>query len=68
MKNLLEYKSLIYELALRDLKIRYRRPFFGFFWMFIMPFSAAFIYKILFSDFMHVTSGKYPFQPYLPIL
>ncbi len=61
MKNLLEYKSLIYELALRDLKIRYRRPFFGFFWMFIMPFSTAIIYKVLFSDFMHVTSGKYPF-------
>jgi ABC-type polysaccharide/polyol phosphate export permease len=29
--------------------------------MLIMPFSTAFIYKILFSDFMHVTSGKYPF-------
>lgn len=26
-----------------------------------MPFSTAVIYKILFSDFMHVTSGKYPF-------
>jgi len=61
MKNLLEYKDLIYELALRDLKVRYRKPFFGFFWMFIMPFSTAIIYKVLFSDFMHVTSGKYPF-------
>ena len=61
MKNLLEYKSLIYELAARDLKIRYRKPFLGFFWMLIMPFSTAFVYKVLFSDFMHVASGQYPF-------
>ncbi|PJC47579.1 MAG: hypothetical protein CO035_06080 [Candidatus Omnitrophica bacterium CG_4_9_14_0_2_um_filter_42_8] len=61
MKNLLEYKDLIYELALRDLKIRYRKPFFGFLWMFIMPFSTAIIYKVLFSDFMRITSGEYPF-------
>jgi lipopolysaccharide transport system permease protein len=65
MKNLLEYKGLIYELAARDLKMRYRKPFLGFFWMLIMPFSTAFIYKVLFSDFMHVASGKYPFFIYL---
>ena len=61
MKNLFKHKDLVYELALRDLKIRYRKPFLGFFWMLIMPFSTAIIYKVLFSDFMQVTSGPYPF-------
>lgn len=61
IKELLEHKRLIYELAMRDLKIRYRRPFFGFFWMLIMPLCTAIIYKILFSDFMHIPSGRYPF-------
>ena len=56
---------MIYELAVRDLKIRYRKPFLGFFWLLIMPFSTAFIYKVLFSDFMHVANGKYPFFIYL---
>jgi lipopolysaccharide transport system permease protein len=61
IKGLLEHKRLIYELAIRDLKVRYRKPFLGFFWMLIMPFFTAIIYKILFSDFMHVSSGRYPF-------
>jgi len=61
LKELFEHKRLIYELAMRDLKIRYRRPFFGFFWMLIMPLCTAIIYKILFSDFMHISSGSYPF-------
>ncbi|RQW79230.1 MAG: hypothetical protein EHM79_20840 [Geobacter sp.] len=61
IKELIEYKGLVYELAIRDLKLRYRRPFLGFCWMLIIPFCTALIYKILFSDFMHATSGKYPF-------
>ena len=61
MKRFFEYKELVYELAIRDIKLRYRKPFLGFLWMLIMPFSTALIYKILFSDFMHVTSSEYPF-------
>lgn len=61
IKGLFEHKRLIYELAIRDLKVRYRKPFFGFFWMLIMPLCTAIIYKILFSDFMHASSGRYPF-------
>jgi lipopolysaccharide transport system permease protein len=61
MKQIFEYRYLIYELAFRDLKLRYRKPLLGFLWMFIIPFCTAVIYKVLFSDFMHVTSGEYPF-------
>lgn len=61
MKELLEHKHLIYELVIRDLRLRYRKPFFGFLWLLIIPFSTALIYKVLFSDFMHATSGRYPF-------
>jgi len=61
IKKIFEYKELVYELALRDVKLRYRKPFLGFLWMLIMPFSTALIYKILFLDFMHVTSSEYPF-------
>lgn len=60
-KELFEHKRLIYELAVRDLKVRYRKPFLGFFWMLITPICTAIIYKILFSDFMHASSGNYPF-------
>jgi len=65
MKNVFEHKELIYELAIRDLKVRYRKPFFGFFWMLIIPFFTALVYKVLFLDFMHISGGKYPFFIYL---
>jgi ABC-type polysaccharide/polyol phosphate export permease len=65
LKGLLKHRGLIYELAVRDIKLRYRKPYLGFFWMLIIPFATAIVYKILFSDFMQVTSGSYPFFIYL---
>jgi len=61
MKQIFKYRDLIYELAFRDLKLHYRKPLLGFLWMFIIPFCTAIIYKVLFSDFMHITSSEYPF-------
>ena len=60
-----KYKQWIYELAIMDLKLRYRKPFLGFLWMLIIPFCSAIIYKLLFSDFFRVTTGKYPYFIYL---
>jgi ABC-2 type transport system permease protein len=61
MRQLFNYKELIFELTLRDLILQHRKPFFGFLWMLIIPFCTAIIYKVLFSDFFHATSGGYPF-------
>jgi ABC-2 type transport system permease protein len=61
MGKILKYRNLIFELALRDLKVRYRKPYLGFFWMMIIPLSTAFIYKVLFCDFMKISSGQYPY-------
>lgn len=58
---LFRYKELIFELVFRDLKLQYKKPILGFLWMLIIPFSTAIIYKVLFSDFFHATSGEYPF-------
>jgi ABC-type polysaccharide/polyol phosphate export permease len=65
MKDIIKYKWLIYELAIRDLKLRYRKPFLGFLWMLIIPLSTALIYKVLFLDFMRISSPGYPFFIYL---
>ena len=65
MVKLIRYKELIWELALRDIKLRYRKPFLGFLWMLIIPFCNAFVYKVLFSDFLRMNSGKIPFFVHL---
>ena len=61
MQDLIQYKRLVWELALRDIKLRYRKPFLGFLWMLIIPFCTAIVYKILFSDFFRTSSGTIPF-------
>lgn len=61
MKDLIQYKGLIWELTMRDVKLRYRNLVLGFLWMLIIPFSTALVYKVLFSDFFRLTSGKNPF-------
>jgi len=65
LKELLNSKTLIYELAARDIKLKYRKPYLGFLWMLIMPFSTALVYKVLFSDFMRMASEPYPFFVHL---
>lgn len=61
MGDLIQYKRLIWELALRDVKLRYRKPLLGFLWMLIIPFCTALVYKVLFSDFFRMSTGKIPF-------
>jgi ABC-2 type transport system permease protein len=65
MRGLSSYKGLIWELALRDVKLRYRKPFLGFLWMLIIPFCNALVYKVLFSDFLRMSSGRIPFFVHL---
>ncbi|MCX5704291.1 MAG: ABC transporter permease [Candidatus Omnitrophica bacterium] len=61
MLDLIRYRGLVWELAMRDVKLRYRNLFLGFLWMLIIPFSTALVYKVLFSDFFRMSSGKVPF-------
>jgi lipopolysaccharide transport system permease protein len=61
VKAIAKYYDVLWELAWRDIRLQYRRPYLGFLWMFIIPLATSLIYKVLFSDFMRVQSGTYPF-------
>ncbi|MGE5307956.1 MAG: ABC transporter permease [Deltaproteobacteria bacterium] len=65
MKDARRHFELVWELAWRDIRLQYRRPYFGFLWMLIIPASLALMYKFLLSDLMHVRTGAYPFFIYL---
>lgn len=65
IKRFFKYKDLILQLAIKNLKVSYRRPVFGFFWTLIIPFCIAIVYKIVFSEFMHVRVVNYPFFIYI---
>jgi ABC-2 type transport system permease protein len=65
VRDLARYRRLIWELALRDIKLRYRRPLLGFLWMLIIPLCTTIVYKIFFYDFFGMSSGKIPFFVHL---
>lgn len=64
-QNIIQYRDLIWSLAVRDLKVKYRNPRLGFLWAIIMPLVMVFILKFIFSDFLKTQVGPYPFFIYL---
>lgn len=65
MRALIQNRELLIRLALKDLKVRYRRPFLGILWSFLIPLCTIIIFQIVFSAIMRVPIGKYPFFIYL---
>ncbi|MCM8778621.1 MAG: ABC transporter permease [Candidatus Omnitrophica bacterium] len=65
IKALFFQRNLLYHLALRELKIRYKYPFLGFLWMFFVPLAMVFIFKIVFSTIIKISVPVYPFFIYL---
>jgi len=56
---------LLYHFALRELKVKYKSPILGFLWMFFLPLSMAFIFKIVFSQIVKIQTPGYPFSIFL---
>ncbi|MGE4358148.1 MAG: ABC transporter permease [Candidatus Omnitrophota bacterium] len=65
IKDIFIHRDLLYHLALRELKIRYKYPFLGFLWMLFVPLSMVFIFKLVFSTIIKISVPAYPFFIYL---
>jgi len=59
------HKSLLIQLVLRDLKLRYRRPSLGFLWAFLTPLLTVLIFYLVFACFLKVKIAEAPFVLYL---
>jgi len=55
----LNRKFLIYNLVLRNLKVRYRKSFFGLFWTLLIPACSAGIYFLVFNYILKVQVPNY---------
>lgn len=49
MRELLQYRDLIWALVARDLKVRYRRSVIGFFWTMLQPLLTLSVLTVVFS-------------------
>jgi ABC-2 type transport system permease protein len=49
LRNILQYRDLVRELVLRDLKVRYRRSAIGFLWTMLQPLAMMLVLQMVFS-------------------
>jgi lipopolysaccharide transport system permease protein len=61
-KEILEYRDLLYFLAMRDIQLRYKQTALGVFWVVLQPLVPAVVYAILFGVLARLPSDG---QPYL---
>jgi homopolymeric O-antigen transport system permease protein len=61
MRELAEYRELLYFLTKRELQIRYKQSFFGVGWAILQPVALAFIFTIFFGILANVPSNGLPY-------
>jgi ABC-type polysaccharide/polyol phosphate export permease len=65
IKEIYSRRSLLAELIVKDLKVRYSIPALGFFWAFLSPFLMVVIFYIVFTQILKVRIEETPFLLYL---
>lgn len=54
IKELFNYRELIFNLVSRELKVKYKRSVLGFFWSFVNPLLLMAVYTVVFFFFLRV--------------
>jgi homopolymeric O-antigen transport system permease protein len=70
LKDLWEYRELLYFLTLRDFRVRYAQTALGVLWAVIRPVSILVVFSTFFGAFAHIPSDglPYPLFAYSAIL
>jgi lipopolysaccharide transport system permease protein len=61
LKELYRYRDLLLNLALRDIKVRYRQTFLGVAWAVMQPLAFMVIFTVVFGKFGKVASDGTPY-------
>ena len=59
LKEIFEYKTMIWSLVHRDLRGRYKASVLGFLWTFIVPLAQLLVYTLVFSVILRSQIEKY---------
>src|SRR6266850_1956343 len=59
LRDLAAHANLLYELVHRDLTVRYKRSFFGFFWTMLHPLLLMLIFTAVFSRLFKAQTPHY---------
>lgn len=61
LKDIWEYRELLYFLVWRDVKVRYKQTALGAAWAIIQPFLTMVVFSIFFGRFAGIPSDKFPY-------
>lgn len=61
LRALWEYRELLYFLAWRDIKVRYKQTILGVLWILIQPVVTMIVFSLLFGQLLSVPSGDVPY-------
>ena len=61
IKELWQYRELLYFLVWRDLKVRYRQTAIGAAWVVLQPFLTMMMFTLVFSVFIKIPSDGVPY-------
>jgi len=61
LRALWEYRELLYFLAWRDIKVRYKQTVLGVLWIVIQPVVTMIVFSLLFGQLLNVSSGDVPY-------
>jgi len=60
-RDLWEYRELLYFLAWRDIKVRYKQTLLGAAWIVLQPVVSMVVFSVLFGGLLKVPSGGVPY-------
>jgi lipopolysaccharide transport system permease protein len=61
LRELLEYRELLYILIWRDIKVRYKQTAIGAAWVVIQPLLAMVVFSLFFGKLVKISSGGIPY-------
>lgn len=61
LRELWEFRDLLYFFVWRDIKVRYKQTFLGFAWAVIQPLSAMVIFSLFFGSLAKIPSDGIPY-------
>ena len=61
LRDVWEYRELLYFLALRDIKVRYKQTVFGVAWVVIQPLVTTLIFSVIFGNLAKIPSENLPY-------
>lgn len=65
LRELWAYRELLWALALKDIKVRYKQTFLGCAWAIIQPVMSMVVFSLIFGHWAKIPSEGYPYPVFV---